>query len=185
MGRLDRVPTRTRLARQGISTIEKSLTRTTQGRTARPILFTYSEIKVRAFNATIVTSYHHGYSRDRRENSTGVKSHFLLPIPGWEVKTCHYTTIPHTTLPPITLERGYDKVRTPRSREFSLIRSSSTRPRPSLDPASTYHRSAGRKGRCGTGLEVFSPSRPLHHHGIRGWPAIPGARRYSHLYRDR
>jgi hypothetical protein len=61
----------------------------------------------------------------------------------------------------------------------------SARPRPSLDPASTYHRSAGRKGRCGIGLEVFSPSRPLRHHGVRGWSAIPGARRYSHLYRDR
>jgi hypothetical protein len=53
MGRLDRVPTHTRLARQGISTIGKSLTRTTPGRTARPTLFTYSETKVRAFNATI------------------------------------------------------------------------------------------------------------------------------------
>jgi hypothetical protein len=61
----------------------------------------------------------------------------------------------------------------------------STHPRPSLDPASTYHRSTGRKGRRGTGLEVFSLSYPLHHHGVRGWPAIPGARRYGHLYRDR
>jgi hypothetical protein len=61
----------------------------------------------------------------------------------------------------------------------------SARPRPDLDPASTYHRSAGRKGRRGIGLEVFSPSRPLCHHGVRGWPTIPGACRYSHLYRDR
>jgi hypothetical protein len=61
----------------------------------------------------------------------------------------------------------------------------STRPRPGLDPASTYHRSAGRKGRCGIGLGVFSPSRPLRHQGVQGWPAIPGARRYSHLHRDR
>jgi hypothetical protein len=61
----------------------------------------------------------------------------------------------------------------------------SARPQPSLDPASTYHWSVGRKGRRGTGLRVFSPSRPLRHHGVRGWPVIPGARRYSHLYRDR
>jgi hypothetical protein len=51
----------------------------------------------------------------------------------------------------------------------------STRPRPVLDPASTYHRSAGRKGRRGTGLGVFLPSRPLCHHGVQGWPTIPGA----------
>jgi hypothetical protein len=61
----------------------------------------------------------------------------------------------------------------------------STHPRHGLDPASTYHRSAGRKGRRGTGLEVFSLSRPLRHHGVRGWPAIPGACRYNHIYRDR
>jgi hypothetical protein len=58
-------------------------------------------------------------------------------------------------------------------------------PRPGLDPASTYHRSIGRKDRRGTGLEVFSPSRPLRHHGVRGWPAIPRACHYSHLYRNR
>jgi hypothetical protein len=86
---------------------------------------------------------------------------------------------------PITLEGGYDKVRTPRSWGFGLIRPSSTYSRPGLDLASTYHRSAGRKDRRGTGLRVFSPSRPLHHHGVRGWPAIPRARRYSRLYRDR
>jgi hypothetical protein len=52
MGRLDHVPTRTRLARQDALTTEKSLTRTTRGRATRPILFTNSETKVRAFNAT-------------------------------------------------------------------------------------------------------------------------------------
>jgi hypothetical protein len=131
------------------------------------------------------TSYHHGYSSNRHGSSAGVKSHFLLPIPGWEVKTCHYT---HHTMhysPLITLEGGYDKDRTPRSRGLGLIHPSSTRPRPSLDPASTHHRSTKKKGRCGTGLGVFSPSRPLRHHGVRRWPAILGARRYSHLHRDR
>jgi hypothetical protein len=61
----------------------------------------------------------------------------------------------------------------------------SARPRPILDLASTQRWSAGRKGRRGTGLRVFSPSPPRRHHGVQGWPAIPGARRYSHLYRDR
>jgi hypothetical protein len=56
---------------------------------------------------------------------------------------------------------------------------------PSLDPASTHHRSARKKGRRGTGLRVFSPSRPRCHHGVRGWPTIPKTRRYSHLRRDR
>jgi hypothetical protein len=37
------------------------------------------------------TSYPHGYSGDQHGSSTGVKSHFLLPILGWAVKTCHYT----------------------------------------------------------------------------------------------
>jgi hypothetical protein len=34
-------------------------------------------------------------------------------------------------------------------------------------------------------LQVFSPSYPRRHHGVQGWPAIPGARRHSHSYRDR
>jgi hypothetical protein len=101
----------------------------------------------------------------------------------WKLVTIH--TIPHTVLPLITHEGGYDKVRTPRSRGFGLIRPSLTCPRPGLDPASTYHRSAGRKGWRGIGLKVFSPSRLLCHHGVQGWPAIPRACRYSHLYRDR
>jgi hypothetical protein len=52
MGRLDHVLTHTRLARQDTSTAGKSLTRTTLGRSTRPTLFTNSETKVRAFNAT-------------------------------------------------------------------------------------------------------------------------------------
>jgi hypothetical protein len=52
MGCLDHVLTRTRLARQDASTIEKSLTRMTRGRATRPTLFTNSETKVREFNTT-------------------------------------------------------------------------------------------------------------------------------------
>jgi hypothetical protein len=51
IGRLDHVPTCTRLARQDASTTEKSLTRMTQGRAGRPTSFTNSGTKVRAFNA--------------------------------------------------------------------------------------------------------------------------------------
>jgi hypothetical protein len=83
-------------------------------------------------------------------------------------------TLPRIVLPLITLEGGYDKVRIPQSRGFGLIR-----------PASTHHRSARKKSRRGTGLRVFSPSRLRRHHDVRGWPAIPKARRYSHLRRDR
>jgi hypothetical protein len=36
------------------------------------------------------TSYRHGYSHDRRGSNSNVSSHFLPPILGWEVKTCHY-----------------------------------------------------------------------------------------------
>jgi hypothetical protein len=120
--------------------------------------------------------------RDRRGNNTGVCCHFLPPIPGWEVKSVTVLTLPRTVLSSTTLEEGYDKVRTPRSWGFGLIHLTSTLPRPGLD---AYHRSAGKKGQRGTGLRVISPSRPRRHHGVQGWPAIPGARRYSRLYRDR
>jgi hypothetical protein len=33
-----------------------------------------------------------------------------------------------------------------------------------------------------TGPEIFSPSHPLCHHGVQGWPAILEARRYSNLH---
>jgi hypothetical protein len=51
-GRLDHVPTRTRLARQDALTTEKSPTHTTRGQATRSTLFTNSETKVRAFNTT-------------------------------------------------------------------------------------------------------------------------------------
>jgi hypothetical protein len=78
------------------------------------------------------------------------------------------------------------RVNTTRSVSHDLGDSAlSARPRPGLDPASTHRRSAGRKGRRGTRLRIFSPSHPLRHHGVQGWPTISGARRYSHLYKDR
>jgi hypothetical protein len=124
-----------------------------------------------------ITSYHHGYSSYRRGSSTGVKSYFLLPILGWVVKTCHCT---HHTMHYFATDHPRGRIR---QGPYSTISGIWPYP-PVLDPTSTYHRSAGRKGRRGTGLRVFSPSRPLRHHGLQGWPVILGARRYSHLYRD-
>jgi hypothetical protein len=84
------------------------------------------------------TSYPHGYSNNRHGGSTDVKSHFLLPIPGWAVKTCHctrhtmhYSTTDHprgrirqVPYPAILGTRPYPSVVDP--------------PRPILDPASTH-----------------------------------------------
>jgi hypothetical protein len=128
------------------------------------------------------TSYHHGYSSYRRGSSTSVKSYFLLPIPvmggenlslyaPYHALFCHRSPSIEDTIRTILHDL----------RDSAL----STCPRPSLDLASTYHRSAGRKGRCSTGLRVFSPSHPLCHHSVQGWPAIPRACRYSHFHRDR
>jgi hypothetical protein len=142
-GRLDYVPTRTRLARQGISTIGKFLTRTTQGRTTRPILFTYSETKVRAFNAT--TCY--------------FLPSWLQPWPMWKQHRCQisvFTAHPRIGGENLSLYTLYHTLfchRSPSREDMTRsvphdLRDSalSTHPRPDLDPASTYHRLAWRKG---------------------------------------
>jgi hypothetical protein len=61
----------------------------------------------------------------------------------------------------VTLEGGYDKARTPRSKGFGLIRSASTRPRPGLD---AQHSTTGKGGRYGAAPRVISAPRPLRHH---------------------
>jgi hypothetical protein len=101
----------------------------TLGRYARPTLFIYFETKIRAFNANYLLpptdmATHH----DRRGNNTGVSCHFLPPIPGWEVISVTVLTLPRTVSSATALEEGYDKVRTPRSRGFGLIRLTSTWP---------------------------------------------------------
>jgi hypothetical protein len=126
------------------------------------------------------TSYPHGYSGNQHRSSTCVKYHFLLPIPGWAVKTCHCTR--HT--------EHYSATNHPRGRilRVSYPGIPGTRPYPFtidpprliLDPASTNRRS-NKEARL-TGPGVFSPSHPLRHHGVRGWPAILGTRRYSYLH---
>jgi hypothetical protein len=128
------------------------------------------------------TSYPHGYSNNWHGSSTSVKSYFLLPIPRWAVKTCdctrhteHYSATDHP--------RG-------RVRRVSYPKISGTRPYPfTLDPSSTQPRptvgQTRKQGSHDTGSGVFLPSHPLRHHGVRGWPAILGARHYSGLYSAR
>jgi hypothetical protein len=171
---LDRVLTRTRLVRLSANL-----------RLARPRVGTLDPLyspNLRQKSEHLIplpaTSYHHGYSRDRRGSSVGASSYFLLPIPGWEVKTCHYA---HHTAHCFATNHPRGRIQQGPYPTISGIRPYP----PGLDPASTQRRSAGRKGRRGTGLRVFSPSRPRRHHGFQRWPAIPRARRYSCLYRDR
>jgi hypothetical protein len=83
------------------------------------------------------TTYRHGHNQDRRGNNTSVSPHCFTvhPVMGGEKRHCTRLTSHCASL--VTLEGGYDKVRTPRFQGFGLIRSASTRPRPGLDPAST------------------------------------------------
>jgi hypothetical protein len=87
------------------------------------------------------TSYPHGYSGNQHGSCTGVKSHFLLPIPGWTVKTCHCTHhtghYSATNHPRVRIRQvPYPKILGTRPYPFIV-----DPPRPVLDPASTNHRS--------------------------------------------
>jgi hypothetical protein len=80
------------------------------------------------------TSYHHGYNSYRCGSSTGVKSYFLQPIPGWEMKICHCT---HHTVYYFATDHPRGRIRLGPYPMISGIRpyppildSSSTRPRP-------------------------------------------------------
>jgi hypothetical protein len=87
------------------------------------------------------TFYHHGYSRDRRGSNAGVSSHFLLPIPGWEVKTCHYT---HLTAHCFATDHPRGRIR---QGSYPTISGIWPYP-PILDPASTEPRpTTGQQGR--------------------------------------
>jgi hypothetical protein len=89
--RLDHVLTRTRLARRDASTTGKSPTRMTLGQAGRPASPTDFQTKVKAFNATANHFLPPWLQRLQHGSSTSVKSHFLLLIPGWAVKTYHCT----------------------------------------------------------------------------------------------
>jgi hypothetical protein len=104
--RLDHVPTCTRLARRDVSTTFRLAWGSLNGtprpprnlRLARPwvepIDPSHSPTLRQKSEHLIqppTTSYPHGYIGNQHGSSTDVKSHFLLPIPGWAVKTCHCT----------------------------------------------------------------------------------------------
>jgi hypothetical protein len=127
------------------------------------------------------TSYPHGYSNDQHGSSTTVKSYFLLPIPGWAVKTYHYTRHAEhysSTDPPRGRIRRvpYPAILRTRPYPFTI-----DPPRPGLDQPPVKTRMQGLHD---TGPRVFSLSHPLRHQGVRGWPAILRARRYSSLHSD-
>jgi hypothetical protein len=103
---LDHVPTRTRLARRDASTmfrfarglLDKTPRPPRKLRLARPwveLVDPPHSLTLRQKSEHLMqpstTSYPHGYSNNRHGSSTSVKSHFLLPIPGRAVKTCHCT----------------------------------------------------------------------------------------------
>jgi hypothetical protein len=93
--------------------------------------------------------------------------------------------MPSTIPPLIILEGEYDEYRTPKFPGLGLIHSPSTH----LDPSSTRPRSTAgqtrKQGLRATGSGVFSPSHPLRYHGVRGWPTILRACRYSGLHSAR
>jgi hypothetical protein len=87
------------------------------------------------------TSYPHGYSGNQHGSSTSVKSHFLLPISGWAVKTYHYTRHAEhysTTDHPQGRIRRVSYPEIPRTRPYPFTVDP---PRPVLDPALIHRRS--------------------------------------------
>jgi hypothetical protein len=128
------------------------------------------------------TTYRHGCEHGRRGNNASISRHCFTTHSVMGGENCHCTHLTVHCASLLTLEGGYDKVRTPRFQGFGLIRSASTRPRPGLD---AQHDSTGKGGRCVTVLRVILASRPLRHHDAQGWPPIFRARRNSHLNRDR
>jgi hypothetical protein len=98
------------------------------------------------------SSYRHGYSCDRRGSNAGVSSYFLPPIPGWEVKTCHYT---HLTAYCFATDHPRGRIRQGLYPTISGIRPYP----PSLDPASTQPRATtsqqGRKADVAQDLGSF------------------------------
>jgi hypothetical protein len=83
------------------------------------------------------TSYPHGYSNNQHGSSTSVKSHFLVPILGWAVKTYHctrHTGHCSTTDPSRGRIRRVSYPEIPRTQPYPFTVDP---PRPVLDPAST------------------------------------------------
>jgi hypothetical protein len=122
------------------------------GSDPRPTLFTKSETKVRAFNAT--TYY--------------FLSSWLQQLPMWKQYRCQILLFTahlgmrgenlslYTPYRALLFHRSPSREDTTRTVPHDLGDSAlSTRHRPGLDPASTHRRSTGKKGRCGTGSGSF------------------------------
>jgi hypothetical protein len=124
------------------------------------------------------TSYPHGYSNNQHGGSTSVKSHFLLPILGWAVKTYHcarHAEHYSATNPPRGRIRRVSYPEIPRTRPYPFPVGPL---QPVLDqlPVNKEARPA-----CHRIWSLFTIS-SSRYHGVRGWPAILGARRYSGLH---
>jgi hypothetical protein len=104
------------------------------------------------------TTHRYGREYGRRGNNASDSLHCFTahPVMGGEKRHCTHLTAHCTSL--VTLEGGYDKARTPRSKGFGLIRSASTQPRPGLD---AQHDSTGKEGRYGAALRAISAPHPL------------------------
>jgi hypothetical protein len=133
VGRLDCAVIRTRSARQGISTTNKLRLVRPRVESLDPSYPPTLSQKSEHLMRLPTTSYHHGYNRDRRRDNANVSSHFLLPILGWKVITCHCT---HPTAYCSTTDHPRVRIR---QGPYPTI--SGIRPYPSdLDPASTRPR---------------------------------------------
>jgi hypothetical protein len=148
--RLDHVPTRTRLARRDASTTGKSPTRTTLGRAGRAASLTNSQTKVKAFNATTNHFLPPWLQRYQHGGSTSVKSHFLLPILEWAVKTCHcirHVEYCSATDPPRGRIRQVSYPENPRARPYPFPvdppRSGLDQPSVNKEARPTRHRTRG------------------------------------------
>jgi hypothetical protein len=206
---LDRVLTRTRLAWRDTSTVLRlRLVRGTLDGTPRPLPDSYKARSTRHLDYRQNSDSHDPGSEHSTHSvhllwdiSQSIQCDYLLPStdmatavtdvgatpvsvltfyhPSWDGRWNLSLCSPYHAL---FCHRSSSREDTTRSVFHDLGDSAlSVQPRPGLD---VHRRLAGKKGRRGTGLRVFSPSRPQRHHGVRGWPTISEARRYSHLYRE-
>jgi hypothetical protein len=127
------------------------------------------------------TSYPHGYSDNQHGSSTSVKSHFLLPIPEWAVKTYHCTRhagyCSVTDPPRGRIQRvSYPEIPGARPYPFPVDppRSGLDQPPVNKEARPACHRIRGL-------FTVSSSTSPF----VRGWPAILGARRYNGFHNAR
>jgi hypothetical protein len=153
---------------------------------ADPSSPTYLHTKVKAFNAIANHFLPMWLQHRQHESSTGVKSCFLLPIPGWAVKTYHCTrhagycsTIDtpsrHNTTTIVSWDFWGTALSIPRQPP-------SPTSRPGLDQSPVNKRTMPTRP-LATRPRVFHCPIPNVTMVPRGWPAIPRARRYSNPHK--